>query len=112
MNFSKLEESINKNTEEIGKFIEASIKFNKETSHQTEKMIKMTKTMKTLTWVMVFGLIIQILLTINYDSDCVQGSRVNHDNEDAEWSKTCITRFEFGPLKYSWRTDTTTKGPF
>ena len=103
----KLNDSIDKNTQQAKNFTEKTLKFNNETSQQTEKMIKMTKTVTRLTWVMVIGLIIQILLSINFNRSCA-GSKTNN----GPWKYTCVTNIDLGIIgEYSFQNNLITETP-
>ncbi len=92
---TSLKNSIIENTAVTQRFSKASEKFNKDTSNQTDKMVKMTGTVTVLTWVMVVGLIIQILLAINYHRACT-----DPEAKDGYKIWECWTQMDLGILGY------------
>lgn len=93
----KLNESIDKNTKQAKKFADSATEFNRQTGEQSAEMIKMTRTMKALTWVMVVGLGIQIILAFKYDPVCgyskIEGQPYVYD---------CITTIGAGPFSHTF----------
>ncbi|MCR4334786.1 MAG: hypothetical protein NUV47_03625 [Patescibacteria group bacterium] len=83
-------ELIKRSVNKLEKTIET---FNKQSSKQTEKMIGMTKIITILTSIMVIGLLVQILLAVNYSHNC-SGGKTN----DGPWIYSCITTFRLGVL--------------
>lgn len=97
----KLNESVDKNAEELKSFSDVTKKFDEETSVQTEKMIRMTQTMKTLTWVMAIVVITQVLLAIPRQERCSVSVSTDAPNIQKE---NCTHKLDFGIFgSYSWR---------